>query len=295
MRFITVDSPPAIHRLWPLAIVVCLTFAASSVAQRISILVQSDSELSSVFSQKLSERLSERKIRVDDMGLSRSAADSVRIDDTFNMTLHDARRLGSVLGTPFYILINAGNLRRTSSQVETYYEAFASIYLVSSASGRLLKWDLVSLKDSSEAKAQHGLRAASDKAGKMINDAIVFEIKAHSNSRGTIQYPPVPDDKTPGYEGLRPPMPYRRISPEYTPTANLYSVEATVEIEANVDAKGKIVSTEIVRWAGYGLDESVEETVRKMNWRPATIGTRSLPMRVLLRYNFKQLEKDDDN
>jgi hypothetical protein len=293
MRFIMVDRPSLIRGLWLVTFIVSL-FVASSVGQRISILAPSDSELSSEFSQRLSERLSDLKIRVDDIELSRSAAASVKIDNTFNMTITDARRLGSVLGTTFYILIKAGNQRRTSSQVETYYEAFATIYLVSSANGRLVKWDLVSIKESSETKAKQGLIAAADQAGKTIADAIEYEIRALSN-RGTIQFPPVPDEKTPGFEGLRPPMPYRRISPEYTPTANLYSVEATVEIEANVDAEGKIVSTEIVRWAGYGLDESVDETVRKMNWRPATIGARALPMRVLLRYNFKKLEKDDDN
>ena len=294
MRFITADRPPTIYRLWPLAIV-CLTFAASCVAQRISILTPSESDLSAAVAQVISSRLIDRKFRVDDLGLSRSAAASVKTDTPFNLPVAEARRLGSVLGTPFYILIKTGSLRRTSTKVEAYYEAFAAIYLVSSASGGLVKWHLVSIKESSETKALEGLLTAADTAAKALAAVIESEMKALSNPLGTIRFPPVPDDKTPGFENLRPPMPYRRISPVYTPTANLYSVEATVEIEANVDADGKIVSTEIVRWAGYGLDESVDETVRSMNWRPATIGAKPLPMRVLLRYNFKKLEKDDDN
>ncbi len=292
MRFITVDRPSLVLRFRLVIFIVCL-FVTSSAAQRISVLTPSESDLTSEFSQRLSERLSDVKIRVDDMALSRSAAASVKIDSPFNMAIADARRLGSVLGSPFFILVKAGNLRRTSSQVETYYEAFAAIYLVSSASGSLVKWDLVSIKETTEIKAKQGLIAAADQAAKKIWEAI--EIEMRTGAGKLIKFPPVPDDKTSGFEGLRPPMPYRRISPEYTPTANLYSVEATVEIEANIDAEGKIVSTEIVRWAGYGLDESVDETIRKMNWRPATIGPKSLPMRVLLRYNFKKLEKDDDN
>jgi hypothetical protein len=51
--------------------------------------------------------------------------------------------------------------------------------------------------------------------------------------------------------------------------------------------------TQIVRWAGYGLDEAVTETVRRMNWRPATRGGKALPIRVLLRYNFKKIEKEE--
>lgn len=292
MRFITVDRP---SRLWPLAILTLVVFAALSVAQRISILTPSESDLSAEFAQAISISLTDRKFRVDDLNLSRSAAVSVKTDTPFNLATADARRLGSVLGTPFYILIKTGNIRRTSSQVETYYEAFAAIYLISSSSGRLVKWNLVSIKEPNETKAREALIAAADQGGKTIAEAAAFEIRAHSNARGTIQFTPVPDDNTPGFEGLRPPMPYRRISPEYTPTANLYSVEATVEIKADVDATGKIVNTEIVRWAGYGLDESVDETVRKMNWRPATIGNRTLPMRVFLRYNFKRIEKDDDS
>lgn len=292
MSFITVDRR---SRLWPIAILILVLFAASSAAQRISILTPSESDLSAAFAQAISNKLADRKFRVDDLSLSRSAAASVKVDTPFNLATADARRLGSVLGTHFYVLIKTGSLRRTSSQVETYYEAFAAIYLVSSSRGRLVKWDFVSKKEPTEIEAREKLIAAADQAGKRVAEAIELEMRSRSNTPANIQFPPVPDEKTAGFEGLRPPMPYRRISPEYMPTANLYSVEATVEIEADVDATGKIVSTEIVRWAGYGLDESVDETVRKMNWRPATIGNRTLPMRVLLRYNFKRSEKDDDN
>lgn len=294
MRFITVDRP-SLFRLGQSAILILLVFGASSIAQRISILTPSESDLSVEFAKAISIRLIDRKFRIDDLNLSRSAAASVKTDSPFNLAVADARRLGSVLGTPFYIVIKTGNLRRTSSQVETYYEAFAAIYLVSSSSGRLVKWNIISLKEPTETKATQGLVAAADLAAKTISEAIETVIQSASESYKKTSFPPVPDEKTPGFEGLRPPMPYKRISPAYTETANLYGVESTVEIEANVDADGKIVSTDIVRWAGYGLDESVDETVRKMNWRPATIGSRALPMRILLRYNFKKLEKDDDN
>jgi TonB family protein len=74
--------------------------------------------------------------------------------------------------------------------------------------------------------------------------------------------------------------------------ASLYFVEATVDIEIEVDETGKLLKTEIVRWAGFGLDESVTDAIRKMNWRPASRNGKTLPLRVLLRYNFKKLEKE---
>ena len=60
----------------------------------------------------------------------------------------------------------------------------------------------------------------------------------------------------------------------------------------DLDANGNILRTDVVRWAGFGLDESVEKTVRSMNWRPAERNGKTLPMRFLVRYNFKKIEKD---
>jgi hypothetical protein len=62
----------------------------------------------------------------------------------------------------------------------------------------------------------------------------------------------------------------------------------------DIDAEGRIAASRIVRWAGFGLDESVEKAVRSMNWRPAMRNGKSLPMRVLLRYNFRKVEKDEE-
>ena len=103
----------------------------------------------------------------------------------------------------------------------------------------------------------------------------------------------VPNENTPETKNFRPPLPYRRISPEYTAIADFYNVEATVDISVDIDGDGKILETEIVRWAGYGLDESVTEAVRKMNWRPAERKGKFLPMRILLRYNFKDIEDEN--
>ena len=104
----------------------------------------------------------------------------------------------------------------------------------------------------------------------------------------------MPTENSPEAKNFRPPLPYKRIKPPYTRTAYLYSVEATVDVEIDVDETGKISRAEIVRWAGFGLDESVRETIRRMNWKAADRNGKSLPMRVLLRYNFKKIEPDDE-
>src|SRR5205085_947307 len=101
-----------------------------------------------------------------------------------------------------------------------------------------------------------------------------------------------PAEGTPAARNFRAPIPYRRIKPSYTTDAFLYGIEATVEILVDLDARGSILRTEIVRWAGFGLDESVERTVRAMIWRPAERSGKPLPMRFLLRYNFRKVEKE---
>jgi len=74
--------------------------------------------------------------------------------------------------------------------------------------------------------------------------------------------------------------------------AFLYDVKGTVEVMVDLDDKGNIIKTEIARWAGFGLDESVIDAVRKMNWRPAERNGKPLPTHFLLRYNFKKSEKE---
>lgn len=127
-----------------------------------------------------------------------------------------------------------------------------------------------------------------------------IEIEAKSSLRRELAEPPPPameeppDEGTPAARGFRAPVPYRRIRPEYTRAANLYDVAATVEIMVDLDEKGKILRTEIERWAGFGLETSVETAVRSMNWRPAERGGKQIPMRFLLRYNFTKLPRDGD-
>jgi TonB family protein len=169
------------------------------------------------------------------------------------------------------------------------------MFLVSSATGGLVRFDIHSHKLPTAAGSRKDLLRAAPYAAASLAAAIAAERTASGITVSRPRFPDVPEPGTKGFEGLRPPMPFRRIKPEYTATANLYGIKATVEIAVDIDAAGAIANTEIVRWGGYGLDESVEKTVRAMNWRPATLGERSLPMRVLLRYNFVKVDKDDEN
>jgi protein TonB len=99
------------------------------------------------------------------------------------------------------------------------------------------------------------------------------------------------DDDGDASKDVRAPRPYRRLKPPYPPTAAIAEVEVTVDVLLDIDARGEIERVEIARWAGYGLDQSVIDTVRQMHFFPAMRDGVAIPMRVLLRYNFRKPPK----
>ncbi|MBP7416606.1 MAG: energy transducer TonB [Pyrinomonadaceae bacterium] len=268
-----------------------LLFTFAAAAQRVAILTSDNSEQSNAVAESLSEALSTR-LKVIDSDLSKAAFNSKKPTDPFNMTADESKRAGAAIGCDQLILIRAANQRRSAFGRAEYYEAYAVIYVVSSRTGRLIHWAL----HKTEAKVPAA-------AAKLLNDTttvIADEIKAKIDvaAKAEVAEAPLsfmeepPEANSPNAKNFIAPIPFRRIKPEYTADASFYEVTATVELMVDLDATGKILRTEIVRWAGYGLDESVERAVRQMNWRPAERNGKTLPMRFLLRYNFKKVDKE---
>jgi hypothetical protein len=229
--------------------------------------------------------------RVQDPEMSEAAYSSFHASEPFNMTTDEARNLGAVLGCDFFILVRSGTQRRAAINASDYFESYAAFFIVSSRTGRLIAWKLESQKGTDERDAEHRLVSSLPHAE--MDEPIV----AASKSEPSESQPPVleeiPEPNTPAAKDYRSPVPYRRLKPDYTRTAYLYDVTATVEITVDLDQTGKITRTEIARWAGYGLDESVTKAVTSMNWRPAERSGKPLPARFLLRYNFKKIEKEE--
>ncbi len=100
-----------------------------------------------------------------------------------------------------------------------------------------------------------------------------------------------PEEGSPAAEGFRAPQPYRRLRPPYPDTAARAEAEATVDAAVEIDAGGEVRRIEIVRWAGFGLDDAVIETVRQLHFRPAMRDGAPVAVRVLLRYNFRRPPK----
>jgi TonB family protein len=277
-------------RIVLLSAAVCLVLAAMSSGQTVAVLAPEANDLGRLFSEAFTSSLSSSGVKVLDQDLVSAAYRSALPANRFNMSRDGSRRLGEVLGCRYFILLRSGSIRRTSLERGEYWEAFAAIYLVSTRTGRLVSWSLEK-RESSSGDAAVKLLLETAPARALATKEKLLEAEGEERPSERISAFKTPDDLT-GTKDFRPPVPYNRIKPEYTQTAYLYGAEGTVDIEVDIDETGKILRTDIARWLGYGLDEAVIKAVRDMNWRPAEIGGKPLPMRVLLRYNFKKIEKD---
>ena len=237
-------------------------------------------------------RLGIANVKIVDGDEATTAFRSRTIPNPFNMTTSEAKDVAIVMGVDHFLLTRAAVQRRTSISRRDYYEGYAAYFLVDGRSGELVLWRLKSFEADTPGKAEDSLIASSDATAADIVNAIRTSSTARLSPASNAEIESVPEEGSPAAADLKTPIPYKRIKPEYTSTAFLYDVKATVDIEVDIGADGAILGTRVVRWAGYGLDESVATAVRSMNWRPAMRAGRALAMRVLLRYNFTKTSKD---
>ena len=232
-----------------------------------------------------------------DMDQSRLAASGVGYSGSLNLSLNEARDLGAALGCDFFVIGDAQTLRRSPSTGPIYYESYASVFIVSARTGRLITWQRLSSRAEHAGPAQQSaLRVlASDETRHKIIAAITRAREVERDERAQIvdrQTPVIeaaPDDeKKAEAEGLRLPRPFRRLVPAYPQSAADAEAEATVDVLADIDADGEVKRVEIARWGGFGLDESTLETVQRLHFFPAMRDGVAMPIRVLLRYNFRK-------
>jgi TonB family protein len=259
-----------------------------------------DSTLGQVAAEKLASNLKrEPSIIILDRDQVRAAARGVGYAGSINLSLNEARDLGAALGCDFFVLGDAQTLRRSPSAGPGYFESYGSIFLVSARTGRLVGWERPNFRAATAAAAEQSLLSelGSSNAGQ---HSVLSIHRAQEIERGeralTIDLDrdvPVieeaPDDeKLAEYEGLRLPKPYRRLVPRYPESAALAEAEAIVDVLADVDAHGEVTRVEVTRWAGFGLDETTIDTVRQLHFFPAMRNGVAVPLRVLLRYNFRK-------
>lgn len=246
----------------------------------------------------LRDRLrSSGEFNVADAEMSRAAAKGIGYSGSLNLSVNEARDLGAALATEFYIIGDAQTVRRSSFQTPVYYESYCSIFLVSARTGRLILWERPGFENAEATRAEALL--SQHLSGEGFPGRLIAIIRqAHEDERMqrtllpstaevVIEEAPE-DDKIAEVQGIRLPRPYRRLRPNYPETAARAEAEATVDVVVDVGADGEVGEVQIVRWAGFGLDESTVATVRQLHFFPAMKNGTPIPMRVLLRYNFRK-------
>lgn len=232
-----------------------------------------------------------------DQDQTRAAAHGSGYSGSLNLSLADARDLGAALGSDFFVVGDAQTLRRSPSTGQPYFESYASVFVVSARTGKLVVWQRPNFRAATPEAAEQSLLLelssfeTRHKIGLAIRGANEDERgeRAMAFDRQTPIIEAAPDDEKKAEEdGLRLPRPFRRLVPAYPITAAEAEAEATVDVLADIDAKGDVVRVEIARWAGFGLDESTVDTVKRINFFPAMRNGVAIPIRVLLRYNFRK-------
>jgi TonB family protein len=254
-------------------------------------------------SERLAKLVSEagagsgRRLSLLDRGMARAAARGAGYAGSLNMTLAEARSLGASIGCDFYLTGDAQTIRRTSSTRPVYFESYASIFIVSSRTGGLVLWERPAAEADTAAAAEASLLALLDaKAGaryaSALTSAFEHEERERLNTSNAEEQESVidlsNDEEAAARTDMREPAPYRRLRPAYTEAAYRAEAEATVDASVEIGGDGEVRDVEIVRWAGFGLDEEVASTIRRMHFRPAERDGEPLAVRVLLRYNFRR-------
>jgi hypothetical protein len=273
----------------------CVSFVlvSGSLGQRVAIVTPDDAGASRIFATDLESEL-QPKLKLVDDSLARAAYDSGGFSAPYNLSVDDAKRVGAAIGCDFFVLVRSAVQRRSSFAREEYYDAYAFLFVVSSRSGRLISHPYSSQIGDKPEQASKKLLAT---VPAMAASVLAVMRSSAATELAEKPLPPMeepPEDGSSDAKEFRAPVPFRRLKPEYTALAELYGVTATVDITIDLDAHGQILRTEIARWAGYDLDESVDKAVRSMNWRPAERGGKFIPMRFLVRYNFIKPDKGNN-
>jgi TonB family protein len=236
-----------------------------------------------------------RGFAVIDRDQAGAAALGAGFEGSLNLTIQQARDLGAAMDCDFFLIGEAQTLRRSPSTKPVYYESSATVFLVSARTGRLVLWERPNVQRDAPAEAEKALLAilSSAETRERYFTAMRRAQEGERAERVTAvesgaQIIEVMSDDVSDEQEVRAPRPYRRLKPPYPETAARAEVEAIVDVLVDIDVRGEVGRVEIARWAGYGLDQSVIDTVRQMHFFPAMRNGVPTPMRVMLRYNFRK-------
>jgi len=256
------------------------------------------SQTGKIASELLAARLASSETAIVDRDLTRSAARGAGYQGSLNLSVTEARDLGSAIGCDFYVIGDAQTLRRSSSKGPDFFESYASIFLVSARTGKLIFWQRPSLEASTAEAAEKKLMAELKNVD-LTRQYVGILLKASTEERHQRELaieantPIIEEasDENIQVKGLRTPRPYRRLKPAYPESAARADATGMVDVLVDLDKEGEVNRVDLARWAGFGLDEAALDTVKQLHFFPAMRDGTAIPIRFLLRYNFRRPER----
>jgi TonB family protein len=277
-------SCPAIFLL----IAFCLLSGTVSIAQpRLAILDFNGESSASEHLQQLARQSEFTLVNPQQLNL---AVKGAGYRGSLNLTLEEARGLGLSIGCDYYFIGMAKILRRLASEKEFYFDVLLGVFLVETRSGKLLRFSFEQAQAPDEAAANQQLTGLTEKIWQQSTDAIKLNAEQITVQE---QQPEIYDLATDEATKLKikPPQFYRRLKPAYTDRAELAGIIATIELRAIFQADGRIGAVEVIRWGGFGLDESAITTVKQLRFEPAKLNGRPVHVSAVVQYNFRKEEK----
>lgn len=79
----------------------------------------------------------------------------------------------------------------------------------------------------------------------------------------------------------------RLVRPEYPREARRQGREGTVILKLSLDASGHVEAVEILRQAGFGMEEAAREAALRSRFHPATMNGRPVACQAILPLHFQ--------
>ncbi len=269
-----------------LMIIFCLFSVATLAQPRLAILdFNGDVEVSQQL-RKLAE--SDAVSLVDEQQLN-LAIKGAGYNGSLNLKVEEARALGLSMGCDYYLIGTAKVQRRLLSEREFYFDVLIAAFVVETRTGRLIKFLFEQARTEKEKAARERLKELTKTIWRQSSDAL--KSSAISNDIDKVIEVYDLDSAEAVRLQIKPPQFFRRLKPTYTASADLMGIAATVDLKVTFQSNGVIGAIEIIRWAGFGLDDSALATVKQLRFEPAKLQNKSVSISAVVQYNFRQEEK----
>ena len=269
-----------------LTIIFCLFSVATLAQSRLAILDFNGDEEVSQQLRKLAESNGISMVNEEQLKLAVSGAGYNR---SLNLKVEDARALGLSIGCDYYLIGTAKVQRRLLSEREFYFDVLIAAFVVETRSGRLIKFLFEQARTEKETAARERLKELTKMIWRQSSDALKSSAISNDIDKVTEVYDLESAEAV--KLQIKPPQFFRRVKPAYTATADLMGIAATVELKVIFQSNGLVGAVEVIRWAGFGLDDSALATVKQLRFEPAKLQTKPVSVSAVVQYNFRQEER----